>query len=65
MKVGSGETYGDVGEEDEEENYDEEDWEDLEDWRVADPPISVSSKWSNLPHCPPPPRLMTNHVSHR
>ena len=73
-KVGSGETFGcedeDTGyiddEYDDDDDYeDEEDWEDLEDWRTADPPISVSNKWSNLPYCPPPPRHIPNNINHR
>ena len=65
--MGSGETYGEGGEEEcLDDDYDEDDdWEDLEDWRPAEPSISVSDKWSSLPHCPPPPRPVTNHVNHR
>ena len=72
-QVGSGESYGEGGDEEEEclddqleaEDDEEDDWEDLEEWRPADPAISVSSKWSSLPHCPPPPRPLTNNVNHR
>ena len=73
-KVGSGETFGGeeedpgfIDDEYEDDDYvydEEEDWEDLEEWK-ADPPISVSHKWSSLPYCPPPPRHIPNNINHR
>ena len=75
-KVGYGESFGqtdsqdmlDNDDDDEEENEDD-DWEDLEEWGTSDPPISISSRWSSLPHCPPPPALHLplnniNHINH-
>ena len=65
-QVGSGETFGNNGvleeEEDDEEGFIddldvEQDWEDVEDWKSSSLPVSVITKWTGVAQCPPPPPL--------